>query len=111
MLTKEEMNLYAGRLRALKEKFSAGISSEKKMLDFGSDSADIDEEADETEELGNELGIETALTKQIGAIDSALEKIKNGKYGLCEKCGGAIDKKILDAAPESTLCGACKSHD
>lgn len=41
-------------------------------------------------------------------IDSALEKIANGSYGLCEDCGQAIDVERLQAVPYTTRCHNCQ---
>lgn len=41
-------------------------------------------------------------------IDHALEKIRNGSFGVCEDCGDAISIKRLEARLETTLCIRCK---
>jgi DnaK suppressor protein len=37
-------------------------------------------------------------------IDHALEKIKDGSFGICEQCGEPISIKRLEARLETTLC-------
>ncbi len=41
-------------------------------------------------------------------IDHALEKIKEGSFGVCEQCGEPISMKRLEARLETTLCIRCK---
>jgi RNA polymerase-binding protein DksA len=41
-------------------------------------------------------------------IDHALEKIREGTFGVCEQCGEAISMKRLEARLETTLCIRCK---
>ena len=41
-------------------------------------------------------------------IDHALEKIKEGTFGVCEQCGEPISLKRLEARLETTLCIRCK---
>lgn len=41
-------------------------------------------------------------------IKSALEKLKEGTYGRCERCGKAIGVKRLEAMPSARLCVKCK---
>ena len=41
-------------------------------------------------------------------IDHALEKIRNGSFGVCEQCGDPISIKRLEARLETTLCIRCK---
>ena len=71
---------------------------------FGSDVDHFDEETDEAEEMGNQLAIGQDLKNRLAEIDIALDKIKSGGYGICEKCGKNIEKEILDVDPESRFC-------
>jgi len=45
---------------------------------------------------------------EVKQIDSALDRIKSQKYGICLACHDPIDPKRLEAAPEAEYCGACK---
>ncbi len=40
-------------------------------------------------------------------IDLALEKINQGKYGVCERCGKPINKRRLKFLPQARLCIRC----
>ncbi|MEW6410068.1 MAG: TraR/DksA family transcriptional regulator [Nitrospirota bacterium] len=50
----------------------------------------------------------TLLT--IRDIDTALRKIDDGSYGLCEECGEEIPPKRLEVFPTATLCIRCKEE-
>lgn len=52
-------------------------------------------------------GRERLLLKK---IDTALEKIDNNSYGICEACGKEIDIKRLQARPVTTMCIDCKKE-
>ena len=41
-------------------------------------------------------------------IDHALQKIDDGTYGTCERCGREIPAERLEAVPYATLCLSCK---
>lgn len=41
-------------------------------------------------------------------IDNALDKIKNGTYGICEECEEKIIEKRLEANPVARYCITCK---
>jgi len=41
-------------------------------------------------------------------IQKAIDKIDQGRFGVCDDCGGKISIKRLDARPETTLCIRCK---
>ena len=43
-------------------------------------------------------------------IDSMLEKIEDGTYGICESCGEEIGLKRLEARPVTDLCIRCKEE-
>lgn len=44
-------------------------------------------------------------------LNRALDRIKDGTYGYCHKCGKPIPKKRLEAVPHATLCIECKSKE
>lgn len=67
------------------------------------DTADENEVADKFEELEDNAGIVTQLEKQLNEIDSALERIDKGTYGLCETCGKPIEKERLEANPSARM--------
>ncbi len=56
------------------------------------------------------LRIRDRERKLISKIKSALERIEDGSYGLCEACGEPIAEKRLLARPVTTLCIECKSR-
>ena len=47
--------------------------------------------------------------KRLRLIDSALTRIKQGKYGLCMKCGKKIPRERLEAIPYALMCIECKT--
>ncbi len=44
-------------------------------------------------------------------IDDALKRMDAGIYGLCERCGQAIEVERLEALPYATLCLGDKQLD
>lgn len=107
MLTAEEKEQFRAKLEQVKKDVSVEIenlSAHDGVQDFGSDVDHFDEEADEAEEYGNQLGIVQALKERLADVEHALAKFEKGTYGVCEKGGEEIDKELLAAAPESRLC-------
>ena len=43
----------------------------------------------------------------LAKIETSLERIEDGSYGLCEECGLKIPKSRLNAIPYATLCVRC----
>ncbi len=72
------------------------------------DGGALEEAADEVEEYSTLLPLEFNLELKLRNIDSALEKIKKGKYGICEKCNKSIPLERLKIYPSATTCNKCK---
>ena len=49
--------------------------------------------------------------KRLKLIDSALTRIKQGKYGLCIKCAKRIPADRLQAIPYALMCIECKTEE
>jgi DnaK suppressor protein len=69
--------------------------------------ADLSEQAvldadDEQLEALDEAGL-----AEIDAIQATLARIEHGTYGVCTKCGVAIDPARLEAMPTAALCIEC----
>lgn len=43
-------------------------------------------------------------------VDSALGRLDAGNYGVCERCGGQIGARRLEALPYATLCVNCQAE-
>lgn len=78
------------------------------QTDMTGDIASFDEEfADAgtaTFERERDLSLSNNIKDLIEKIDHALELIKDGTYGLCERCGRPIEKARIKALPYATLC-------
>ncbi len=46
--------------------------------------------------------------KYLRQLDQALERIKNGTYGICRVCNQEIAHERLEAVPTTTICFNCK---
>ncbi len=44
---------------------------------------------------------------QVDTIRQALQNLKEGRYGICARCGQAIDPERLEILPLTTLCIQC----
>jgi len=50
------------------------------------------------------LAAEAALSE----IDAALQRLEEGSYGICERCGEPIPWQRLEVLPMSRLCTPCQ---
>ena len=73
----------------------------KDLADIASD--DIDRKM--IEALGSQE------LNRLRLIDSAITRIKQGKYGICIKCDKRIPQKRLEAIPYALMCIECKSEE
>lgn len=73
----------------------------KDLVDLASD--DIDRKT--LEALGSQE------LKRLRMVDAALQRIENGKYGICMKCNKKIPQERLLAIPYAVLCIECKNSD
>ncbi len=78
---------------------------------------DLDEPADpDFEERASERSNDEVL-EEIGAtglqeirqIRAALDRVKQGSFGECVKCGEEISEERLDVVPYAALCRNCAS--
>ncbi len=67
-----------------------------------------EETANKIEEYSALLPIEYALEIKLQNINLSLKKIKENKYGKCEKCQKEISEKRLKVCPEARTCSKCK---
>jgi DnaK suppressor protein len=57
-----------------------------------------------TFERERDLSLSNNIRDLMDKIDRALERIGEGTYGLCERCGRPIEKARIKALPYASLC-------
>jgi len=71
----------------------------------GDDQADTGSKTFEREQ---EISLANSILERITQVERALERLDEGGYGYCERCGEAIPVERLAAFPAATLCVRCK---
>ena len=71
----------------------------------GDDTADTGTKTFEREQ---EITLANNLLERITQVERAIDRLGEGNYGWCEKCGNAIPVERLAAFPSATLCVHCK---
>jgi DnaK suppressor protein len=99
---------FKGKLVAIKDALSRQIDRLKQPVDMGKDIDSFDEEADEATETVANAGMVETLKRRAHRVTDALQKIDQGKYGMCEKCHKEIEPQLLEIDPESRYCRECK---
>ncbi len=91
------------------------LRAEAELLAADREPGDVqfDEESGEGDSMNVERERDLVLSAQamssVDEIDQALEKMKIGTYGVCERCHEAIPKERMRALPYAALCVRCKS--
>lgn len=70
--------------------------------------ADLEEMASDTMDTDSLCALVDLSSSTLSQIDSALEKIGTGTYGLCENCEEAIHPDRLEVLPFASLCVTCQ---
>ena len=71
----------------------------------GDDQADT---GSKTLEREQEITLANNLLERIAQVERAIDRVSEGNYGYCERCGNAIPVERLAAFPSATLCVTCK---
>ena len=92
----------ASELRTRLVRVRADLRREREPLPRDSADAAIALENDEVLQA-----LEHSAERELQLIDSALERIEHGIYGLCTKCSAEIDAGRLRAIPYANHCRVC----
>ena len=55
------------------------------------------------------LANKTQMTRQLQRVETALQRVQEGCYGYCLRCGEIISLQRPKVQPEATLCLECQS--
>jgi len=105
-------NKYKDLLVRTKEKLMASLISESNDFEAIIDDMDPKDLADLAADDIDKKTLEALNQKdlrKLRLIDSALSRVKNGRYGLCMRCGSKIPTERLEAKPYALMCIDCKS--
>jgi DnaK suppressor protein len=101
----------ANRRDELRSEYDATIEEINELQrDRLTDSAG-DDQADtgtKTFEREQEISLANNILERITQVERALERLDEGAYGWCERCGNPIPVERLAAFPSATLCVTCK---
>ncbi|SNR45373.1 TraR/DksA family transcriptional regulator [Actinoplanes regularis] len=81
------------------------LSRERLADSAGDDQADT---GTKTLEREQEITLANNLLERITQVEHAIDRLGQGNYGWCERCGDQIPVERLAAFPSATLCVSCK---
>ena len=103
-----ELQLTELRKRLLREVDSAEEALREDVVKPGDISSVPTHPADDdVEGLDSEIAIAQNEELLLDQVDSALERIRAGTYGVCQQCGRTIDLQRVQAVPYTSRCIDC----
>lgn len=105
------------------KRFKKALEESKKNLLLSARKTLTEEATFDTDDLPDEIDLASSEYTQsmvfrlrdrekflLKKIESALQRIEAGTFGVCENCEEEISTKRLDARPVTTLCIRCKEE-
>lgn len=115
-MNEENIKKWKDKLITEKEKLESGLKTvghinpenpndwEADPGEFIQRESDKNEVADKMEEFETNSAILKQLETQLLDVNAALQKIEEGKYGICEVSGEEISEERLEANPAARTC-------
>jgi DnaK suppressor protein len=100
-LLRRDAELEQATFDATQSDMSGEVGLDEDFADAGT--ATFDRERD--------LSIRNNIRDLVDQITRAINRIENGSYGECERCGRPIDAARLKALPHALLCMDCKRRE
>jgi len=69
----------------------------------------IADDATEVFERERDLALRSNSQDVLAQVDAAIERIDQGRYGICARCGKKIAPDRLEALPYAIYCITCQS--
>ena len=86
---------------------SANIERATEMSGYDDHPADL---ASETFEREKDLALEGNIADLLNKVNTALEKLDEGSYAICDSCGIEINAARMEALPWASLCRDCQDR-
>ncbi len=96
--------LLARRARLLSAE--AALGAEAKVL-LESEDVDLVDHAQTATQREVVTRLDERERQELGELDAALERIAEGRYGVCARCEEEIPKARLEVLPEARRCASC----
>ena len=78
--------------------------------DYASDNAAVDTDVREQDYHAINEAQSKELQRRHKEVQNAINKIKKGSYGFCQKCGNDIPMPRLELVPEALYCVKCENE-
>ena len=100
----------AEKLQVEKQAILLKLNTMRRELERPQEVDDPEDSAVDLVEHEIVLGRIESLEDRLKLIESALQQVNQGTYGICAHCGQPIDPARLKVMPEATLCIQCQTR-
>ena len=90
------------------EEHTPEVEEQVGMDSGGGYDEDLADVASSTFEREKGLALESSVQHMLTQVEEALQRMEDGTYGICVRCGNPIDLARLRVLPYATLCIRCK---
>ncbi len=105
----DEAGSHLEALKQIRTEISILRRSQSREGPAAQDPGDLVDMAEAFAEADQSLVISDLIDGHQREVERALELARQGRYGVCEDCGGTISAERLRFRPESTRCVECQS--
>ncbi len=104
-----DLSAFEARLQALRDEMTSRINAIDSDLYHREEPVEKDfaEQVTQGENDAVLGALDNEARVTVQQIDNALLRIREGTYGVCEKCGEPISEARLEALPYAALCINC----
>ena len=95
-----DMSYMAAEMRSI------GVDQDEENGSLGNHIADDGSNVAEAERI---VTVSEDLQQILSQVNAALERMSNGAYGTCQRCGKPIGEERLEAFPYVAFCIECQS--
>lgn len=108
-MAREDQTSRREKLEAERRRILAELENLREALKVEVDT-DVEEGDPDLYEREKNLTLLATLESELASIETALQALKQGTYGLCERCGQPIPPERLEVRPGATLCVQCQAQ-
>lgn len=69
---------------------------------------ELDEDGIAVTTQARDQALVEVFEKDLSQIESALHRVEEGTYGVCDRCGDQIPPRRMEVLPFATLCTPCQ---
>jgi len=117
-LDKKQLKHFEQKIKQEQDRYSRIVSDldvglDKSLSDSVEELSTYDQHpadvASEVFERSKDFALREDALFKLQAIKHALQRLKDGTYGICEACGKQIPYERLEAVPDTTQCVDCRA--